>query len=149
MKNKLITLVLLVFAMMFTRDAIFFPAGETASTVICHNGASSLRFSRNNSTIMLECFEGKFNIRCDVNEALCAMAERGRVRIEDLQILRISTLGDYVALNGSIENKSVSYADEVKAKLPRARNLLWIYVAMMWIVFLVNLFFFNGVKDVK
>lgn len=139
MKKRIIFLVILVITIIFTRNVIYHPDETTDPKNVCQQGVESAQFGKNSASLILRCADGSFAIRCDINRSLCEQAKTTRLNLNQLQAIRISTFGDYALLSVKSQDGEVSYLEEVKSHLPKARITLLIYTAVAWAVLIFQM----------
>lgn len=71
------------------------------------------------------------------------MVESGKPSLSHLKLVKTSFLEDYLLLSAVVDGREVSYISSVENAATRAQRAVWVYVALIWTAFFVNLFILN------
>lgn len=135
--QKLILLGLIGFAVMFTRDAVRFPDVMDLSRSTLTVVASPAGFTKRRSALVFFGREGRFQVRCDLNKAICENPGQLGVDPVTLELIRTSTwLNNYLVVALTQDGRVVSYAEAVSRELPGASREAWVLAIVMWLVVL-------------
>jgi len=140
MKRLTASILLFVLACLLTVDAARFPDIHTGYTNACSANAESTRFTAAQTKLLVQCPEGAIKIKCNVNTELCALVDRTKPTLSHLKLIKTSFLEDQVLLSAVVDGKEVSYFSVVEEALAHALQAIWIYVALLWLAFVLSLF---------
>jgi hypothetical protein len=132
----LILLGLIGFAVMFTRDAVRFPDVMDLSRSTLTVVASPAGFTKRRSALVFFGREGRFQVRCDLNKAICENYGQLDGDPVKLELIRTSWLNQYLVVALTQDGREVSYAQAVSRELPGASREAWVLVIVMWLVVL-------------
>ena len=146
-KRILAAILLFIMACFLTFSAIKFPDIQTDYTSVCSTGSQATRFVAVQTKMILQCNEGDIKIKCNINGELCTMMENSKPSLSNLKIVRTSFLEDYWVISADVDGREVSYLPAVETAASRAQRAIWVYVAVIWIAFLINLYLLKRKSD--
>jgi len=137
---------MLLLAVMFTYDAVIFPVNNLDVSAVRVGDLYPKRFSRGGQTLHFRNEFESFHIKCDLNVELCAFAKNA-VNPFELDLVRVSLLGNYFAIRAINDNEALRYPDNLSSRLKKARLVAWLYASISWLVLFFYFIFKKGVSN--